>query len=131
MEAEYIQKRLDFMRQSEGFIFAYVLFIISILFLIITGSITSYQHDTSITDNMLEQVKIETLFQMSHTEFKDALQGHDTLQEDDVFDYDYPYGMVTVSIRKIQDDNVYAHFQITTSKGAEYLYQHTLSNHRA
>ena len=72
MEAEYIQKRLDFMRQSEGFIFPYVLFIISILFLIITGSITSYQHDTSITDNMLEQVKIETLFQMSHTEFKDA-----------------------------------------------------------
>lgn len=84
-----------------------------------------------ITDNMIEQAKIETLFQMSRTEFIESISENQNIHHDDVFNFKYPYGIVTISIRKIQDDTMYTNFQVDTSKGVQYIYQHAIPYHES
>ncbi|QGS68865.1 hypothetical protein CV093_11790 [Oceanobacillus sp. 143] len=59
----------------------YVLFIIAIVYIIVTTNIAMYRNDLQLTENQIEQVKIETLFQMQREQFKQEFRNMDYLAQ--------------------------------------------------
>jgi len=90
-------KKLLFITNKEsGFILPVVLFVASIVMMIIASHIYMYHHDIQITENQLQQVKVESLFQMSLTLVKQDLPAIEKLPAN--ISYSFPDGEVTVNI---------------------------------
>lgn len=81
---------------SSGFILLHVLFIIAILFLIVTGSIFSYRNEVYITDTQVEHIQVESLFQMARLKYvKEQMEYKEILQ---AVSYNFPNGHVEITI---------------------------------
>lgn len=89
-----MKKQLSFTSES-GFIFPYVIFIISLLLIVLLASIHIYKQESHMTQYHFEQIKMETLVQMGLAAFKnDLLEQH--ISEDSVT-YTFPYGSVLIT----------------------------------
>lgn len=85
-----------FIMGSSGFILLHVLFIIALLFLIITGSILSYRNEVYITDTQVEHIQVESLFQMARVKYiEEQIEYRETLQ---AVTYYFPTGYVEINI---------------------------------
>lgn len=116
---------MSFTTKQEGFIFPYVLFIIALSLIIVTTSIQLYQSEIHITQNQTEQMKIETLFQMAHTQFKEDITNQP--ESNDTISYSLPYGEVLVEYGKLNKREYQLNFLIETDTGATHNINNRIS----
>ncbi|SDQ50433.1 hypothetical protein SAMN05216231_1731 [Virgibacillus salinus] len=114
-----MKKQLSFTGNSRGFILPYVLFIIAIALIIITASINMYQNEIQITNNQIDQLKIETLIQMARTTFKEELLLGKEMNSNPVY-YQFPYGYVQVDYIELDEKEYHLFFNITTDSEATF-----------
>lgn len=112
-----MKRLLHFTNREDGFVFPFVLFVAVIIFIIITSHIYVYHHDIHITNNHQEQLKMETLFQMSRVRVKEDLPVLD--QYPSHISYQFPYGDVTVFIPDKNSRQIT--FHIYTDNNAEKI----------
>jgi len=117
-------KKLFITNNENGFILPYVLFITAIVIIIVTANISIYRNDIVITENQLEQIKIETLFQMGRTKLKKEMVN----QEEETSDvsYSFPDGIVKITINSSNSPVYKLYFTITTNNNATYTVANTL-----
>lgn len=116
-----------FITESRGFILLHVLFIIAILFLIITGSIFSYRNEVYITETQVEHIQIESLFQMARLKYvEEQMENEEIIQ---TASYDFPNGYVDISISRLSEAYRNLQFNIQPSK-QEYAFtiNHVINN---
>lgn len=104
---------------EEGFILPYVLFIITLLFLLITANINHYQREIEITARHIQQVKMETLFQMGREKVKSEIEH---VQSNDTLTYNFPDGRVQIKITALEAGYYELLFNITSNSN-EHLYE--------
>ena len=106
------------MNNEAGFFLPYVLFITTLIFIIITANINTYQKEILISKMHSDQIQFETLFQMGHVAFKKEAQ---ILEENTgKLDYNFPTGAVHITYRAVSKDKYRLLFTIYTSDNAVY-----------
>lgn len=113
-----MKKRSCIISEESGFYLPYVLFIVALVFIIITANIRIYHHEIEITDHHIERVKAETIIQMGLAKFKeDELPTElETLH----IDYLFPDGEITLIYSLISDLEYRIHCTVLTNNGLEY-----------
>ena len=120
-----MKKQLSFITNQHGFFLPYVLFITSLIFILTMSNITIYRNDLQITANQIDQVKIETLFQMGHTKFKEELDKYN--KRKDIVNYTFPDGTVDILIDDIHGNQYELYFTIITKEQqSKYIITYTL-----
>ncbi|QKY69447.1 hypothetical protein [Lentibacillus sp. CBA3610] len=110
---------------QQGFIFPYVLFIIALTLIVITASVQLYQSEIHITQNQTEQLKIETLFQMAHTQFKEDITKQS--ESSGTISYELPYGDVLVEYGQLNEREYPTNFIMETDTGATHNINNRIS----
>lgn len=108
-----MKKNSTFINEEKGFILPLVLLIATLLFLFVSTNIAIYKNEMSITKNELDQIKIDTLFQMGRAKFKDDLTV--LTQESGTVYYTFPNGNVEVSFKMDTEDVYELTFSVSTS----------------
>jgi hypothetical protein len=78
------------------------------------SNIAIYRNDLQITANQLEQVRIETLFQMGRTKFKEELDPHH--KPKDIVNYVFPDGIVEILIDNINGNHYELYISVSTTE---------------
>jgi hypothetical protein len=113
------------MNNETGFFLPYVLFITTLLFIVITASIKTYQQDTYLTHHYLDQLRAETIVQIGLTKFKeDYLPNEETSLK---VNYNFLDGDVTIVYHLINEVEYKLHFTVLTKEGTVYTTIHTLT----
>lgn len=113
-----MKKRLSFINNQSGFFLPYVLFITSLVFILITSNISIYQSELQITARQVEQLKIETLFQMGRAKLKENIE---MFEAGNKATYLFRDGSVEILIED-RKDNKYTLFFTILTKNNQYLY---------
>lgn len=100
------------MTNDKGFIFPYVVFIILITFICITTSAVIFTNELDMTQNHIDQLKIETLIQMAYTQFNEEFPPFEHEQEE--VHYWYPDGDVKITYTILNDSQVNLYFFVQT-----------------
>ena|SRR5690625_5304571 len=108
-----MKKQSSFINNEYGFLLPFVLFIATILFLMISASIKMYDQEIELTYQNINQLKIETLFQMGYEKFIHETSTEDFDQQINV-QYIFPDGNVSLEFQHLGDDQGQLHFQIVT-----------------
>ncbi|BAC13870.1 hypothetical protein [Oceanobacillus iheyensis HTE831] len=117
-----MKKLSVFIKTEQGFLFIYVIWIISFLFVSLSLLTIYYHHDQQITHFHLKQLQSETLFQMSRIDVEEDI--------DELIDtkspkyYSYPDGGVEIRINKIEEHIVTLTFIIFLDQEPFYSYEH-------
>lgn len=120
-----MKKRLFIISKESGFILPVVLFVTAIVMLLVTTHIYTYQNNIRITDNQLEQVKIETLFQMGLTQVKEDITSIETFPA--TVQYTFPDGETNIYIVHQGNNRYQLTFTIATKDNkANYKISHPL-----
>ncbi len=90
-----------------------VLFVTALVFLIISTTVHRYQNNVIMTKNQIEQLKIETLVQMSREKIKQELIQNGEIENQ--MDISFPYGEVSVRITSLTPEKYRLFFTITTN----------------
>lgn len=115
-----MKKQLSFISKENGFFLPYVLFITSLIFILTTSNIAIYQNDLQITKNQIEQIRIETLFQMARSTFKANISDYD--EQNNIANYSFPDGKVEILIDSIEGEQYHLQFtMLTKEQGANYV----------
>ena len=113
-----MKKFLFFMNNDQGFFLPVVLFTVTLLFIFITANIQSYKHDIQITERQVEQITIESLFQLGRECVKDELNSD---KIPDKIQYSFPDGTVDITIST--NDHFYElFFSINTNNNTNYSF---------
>ncbi|RDW21930.1 hypothetical protein [Oceanobacillus chungangensis] len=120
-----MKKELYFMNNEKGFFLPYVLFITAVAFIIVTTNITMYRNDLQLTENQIEQVKIETLFQMQREQFKQEIKKYGIPNTDTI--YHFPDGIVKITIIRSINQTHELNISILTNKNHRYTIINTLT----
>src|SRR5690625_4438761 len=107
-----MRKKLYYFTNQRGFFLPYVLFIVSLTFLIVTTTIKLYDNEIYMMLHLIEQITIETLIQMRHMKYREDVNQSDHLPE--VIASTFPSGNVTISIRNHKEKRAFVHYQIRT-----------------
>lgn len=86
---------------QKGFILPYTLFIVTVVLSLFTILISTYQNDIRISHNHQEQLKIETLIQMGHEQFKQDITSEKNTTGSKT--YKFPPGDVTIEYTRMDD----------------------------
>ncbi|WP_162800305.1 hypothetical protein [Oceanobacillus zhaokaii] len=113
------------MNNEKGFFLPYVLFIIAIVYIIVTTNIAMYRNDLQLTENQIEQVKIETLFQMQREQFKQEVQKHGLPSSETT--YHFPDGKAKIAIIRSENQTHELNVSITTNNNHRYTIINTLT----
>ncbi|WP_099158498.1 hypothetical protein [Virgibacillus ndiopensis] len=105
-----------FIAKQNGFFLPYVLFLTAVVLIVLTTTINTYKSDLQITDNQLKQLKIETLFQMGRTKFKQNFFAIETDPDRNQVHYTFPDGNVSISYVHLIDKKYELTFTIHTNK---------------
>ncbi|HLR75272.1 MAG TPA: competence type IV pilus minor pilin ComGG [Virgibacillus sp.] len=119
-----MKKQLSFMNNS-GFILPYVLFIITIILIVLSASIHIYKQEINMTHHHIEQLKIETLIQMSIMAFKDDYL-NDSLDSGSVT-YNFPYGTVHTDYSVETTSTILMQLTIRTDEHSSYQTNHVMT----
>ncbi|WP_226035030.1 hypothetical protein [Aquibacillus saliphilus] len=119
-----MRKRLAFINEffanRDGFIFPYVAFIVVLVLVTITGSINLYRNNIEMTNFNEEQLKIDTLFQMGKSQFKQELLP-ENLNTSNQYTFFFPHGSVDITVLSYTEKNIYAKYDISTTKQSKYV----------
>jgi len=110
---------LSYITRDNGFIMIHVLFVISLTFILVTSGIASYRNEILITDRQIEQIKIETLFQMGQAKYKQEQSASPSPIL--AANYDFPDGNVNISLVKIEEAFTELHFRIRFHDSDEFF----------
>lgn len=110
-------------KNEKGFVLPYVLFITSLLFIIITTSISIYEQDIKVTHYQVEQIKIETLYQSALAIFKEERELNHMPYY--TTNYTFPDGKVTVTYTIIDELEYRLRFSISTNNDFVYTVLYT------
>lgn len=113
-----LKRSLFSISNQHGFILPYVLFITALTFILIVASINIYHDEIHITQKQTQQLKIETLFQMGHSKFKESLLTSKTTVSP--VTYNFPYGKVVIKYVKMNENEYHLYFTINTDKGSTF-----------
>ncbi|WP_249871104.1 hypothetical protein [Oceanobacillus saliphilus] len=113
-----MKNRLYIISNQKGFTLLYVLYITVIVFLLITASIQNYQRDLEITDRHIQQLHVETLFQMGREKVKSEITH---LNFPVTRTYDFSDGQVAVEVKQLNVDTFELLFTITLSSD-DYIF---------
>jgi hypothetical protein len=98
----------------------YVLFVVSIVFILVTSSILLYRNDLYLTEHYLEHIRIETLFQRSQMKFnREILSNNSAIPS--IVQYDFYDGKAIIHISE-ESDNLYNFVYIITTKELNFKY---------
>ncbi|MFS0751448.1 hypothetical protein [Oceanobacillus sp. 1P07AA] len=117
-----MKKQLVFINNEQGFLFIYVIWIISFLFINISLLTIYYHHDQQITDFHLKQLQSETLFQMSKVDVENDIEEFIDTQKSKY--YSYPDGVVEVRIKSRKQHILSLSFIIFLDEEPFYSYDH-------
>lgn len=88
-----------------------MVFVVSLVALLLLGSIATYRNELYITNRQIEQIQIETLFQMGRAAYiEEQQQVEEVLRQ---ATYDFPYGRVDVSLSNLTETYRKLYFRIT------------------
>lgn len=121
-----MKRHLSFMNNERGFFLPLVLFVITLVFIFITTNIHSYKNDIQITDRQVEQVMIESLFQMGRESVKEELSSPEF---PDSVHYTFPDGTVDITISS-HDDFYELLFSINTNNNTAYKFTNHMQINR-
>ncbi|WP_188453663.1 competence type IV pilus minor pilin ComGG [Virgibacillus oceani] len=107
-----MKNRSFFTTKQNGFFLPYVLFLTAIVLIVLTAAVNTYKSDIRITDNQLEQLKIETLLQISRAKLKQNFPQHENSSQPVV--YTFPDGDVYIDIEQITSKKYELTFTINT-----------------
>ncbi|WP_010096979.1 hypothetical protein [Ornithinibacillus scapharcae] len=111
-----MKKRSNINHHEKGLVLPSVLFLTTFVLLYFTNNLLAYNHDIRITQNLIEQVKAQTIFQMSYTQYvENYLQGVTP-----VTDYVYPDGKADIKLVDTGDIPL-LHFAIQTNNDFHYF----------
>lgn len=110
-----MKSHLPSITKNDGFIMLQVLFVVSLLFILIISSIATYRNEVYITARQVEQVKIETLFQMAQSKYKQELAASDAPPS--AASFSFPDGTVDISVTEITNHYIKLHFSIKFNDG--------------
>lgn len=113
-----MRNKLYYFTNQRGFFLPYVLFIVSLTLLIVSTNIKLYDNEIHMMHHLIEQIKIETLIQMSHMKYKEDVNRNDHIPE--VTSYSFPSGDVTISYLNHKGYRAFVHYQITTDNNISF-----------
>ncbi|MFD1850620.1 competence type IV pilus minor pilin ComGG [Oceanobacillus bengalensis] len=116
-----MKKPSSIIRNEQGFILPYILFVVVIILMIVKTNIEIYQNELEITERQIEQIKAETLFQMARTMVIDELEKDRNIPSSGM-SYDFPNGSVHVIINTKSDTELQLLFKIVLSK-TQYTFE--------
>ncbi|HEX6594442.1 MAG TPA: competence type IV pilus minor pilin ComGG [Bacillota bacterium] len=117
-----MKKRLSFTNNENGFFYPYVLFIVSILFVIIMANISIYTNEIQMTHQLIEQTQVETLVQMGLTAFKEDFTGD---QHEGIVSYQFPPGRVDITFSS-NEKQIRLKIKVETNTNYTYTLTHTI-----
>ncbi|MHA6250978.1 hypothetical protein [Oceanobacillus sp. CAU 1775] len=94
---------------EKGFILVHVLFVVSLLFIIISSSISAYRNEIYINNRQIEQIKVESLFQIAQESYKRDFLVNNEFKETY---YTFPQGRVEITILNIETEYAKLAFEI-------------------
>lgn len=118
-----MKKHLHFQHNNAGFILPYVLLISTLIFIVLSASITTYQHDVQMMEYHIEQMRIETIIQMGYAQIKRELLDNPDL---DQASYTFPDGNIDITVRQMTNNKYQLHMMILTNNGSNYKILHYL-----
>lgn len=121
-----MKRLLYFIDNQHGFFLPYVLFITSLVFILVSSYIATYQNDLHITDSQIEQLKIETLFQMGRTKLKEEIDDNHFNENNNKVFYLFPDGSVEILITALNEKQYALNFAIFTNKKTSYTINNLL-----
>lgn len=111
-----MKNKLFYITNQHGFFLPYVLFIVSLTFIIVSTNIKIYNNEIQMMNHLTEQIKIETLLDMGRTRFAEDMMDNKNIKNTIL--YTFPLGDVQISY--VPSDNepnkILAYYQITTDK---------------
>ncbi|WP_156290734.1 hypothetical protein [Oceanobacillus salinisoli] len=119
-------KTLSFITEQKGFMLPYVLFITTMMLILILSSIQLYRNDIYLTEQYVEHVRVETIFQMGQMKFKQEILQRN-LPPPAQIQYEFPDGKVNIVVSQITEHYCSLLITVTTNKrNFKYTFPHTL-----
>lgn len=109
-----MKKQLFFINNESGFILPHVLLIATILLITVMTNINIYQKNVHLTYYHIDQLRIETLFQMGYAKFQNEFSPVD-LDHQKTVTYHFPDGRVTIEFNQLNDEEGQLHFHLMTN----------------
>ncbi|HLR41847.1 MAG TPA: hypothetical protein VK067_01250 [Pseudogracilibacillus sp.] len=119
-----MKKQFYIMKNDRGFFFPYVVVIATILLISVSTTIYLYKNEQRVTENLVKQVKTETVFQMARAKFMEekVYENHSTGE----LLYVFPDGEVEVVFEYVTDTEIQIDYWIILGENAKILYNHTV-----
>ncbi|SHF60805.1 competence type IV pilus minor pilin ComGG [Ornithinibacillus halophilus] len=115
-----MKKLYRIINDEKGYYLSYVMLITTILLLLITSTIGIYRNEIQITENTIEQIKLETLIQMGFASFKrDYIQLE--IGEENNLQYEFPDGNVEIQFIQHSETEVNMNMIIRTEAIPRYI----------
>lgn len=110
-----MKKPFNIIHNEKGLVLPSVLFLTTFVLLYFTNQLLTYNHDLKLTQNIIEQVKAQTLFQMSYAQFIESYHPNVTT----TIEYDYPDGKATIHFAGTEE-YPFIHFSLQTNNDFHY-----------
>lgn len=121
-----MKRHSHFINKKNGFFFPYVMFLTTLVMITVMAGIQNYQRELQITSQQINQLRIETLFQMGRKLLKDELINYPLIESQGQVTYDLPDGVVTIHFLKIENGLYQTEFQIYTDSKTNYTFTNKL-----
>lgn len=92
------------MNEQHGFIFPYVLFLITIILLLVTVSSNTYKNEIYMAKQYTENLKIQTVYQMGLSKFKEEYATGSFDSASGTISYDFPDGKSVIQYSKMEEE---------------------------
>ena len=118
-----MKKHFSFSNQR-GFFLPYILFIIALVFIIVSANIKIYQNEIHTMEHLTEQIHIESLLQMGYMKYKDQMKDVEEFPQKVLFDF--PSGEVNVFYISHEKNIVSVRYHIKTDKNNSFSIKGTI-----
>ncbi|MUK87133.1 hypothetical protein GMD78_01805 [Ornithinibacillus sp. L9] len=108
------------MNSQRGFILPSVMFISVFVFIIVLANTYTFQSSVQITDKVIENIKIETLFQMGLARFKNDYANLGYTTEEQTIEYEFPNGNTQITYLYMNENQILLNLNITTENQSKY-----------
>ncbi|MEC2158427.1 hypothetical protein [Virgibacillus halodenitrificans] len=119
------KRSLSTITNQKGFILPMVLFTISIFFILITATITSYQNEIHMSEAHLERIKMHTLLQMGFQSLMEEYDDPSALPH--ILYYSFLQGEVHITTTSITKDTWETLAKVTTNNLSEHTFKQTIN----
>lgn len=116
-----MKSQLFYTNDENGFVLPYVLFVTTLILILVSANIQHYQRDAEMTKAHIQQLKMETLFQMGREKIKTEIG---SLKLPETVTYHFPDGNVRIEVSNMDINKFELYFTITAASN-DYSYKIT------